>query len=76
MLYQNFARRKIIGGLFALSNDHHLSQLAASGLAIAEQEGEAFTRAFRDVFWLGAIVSIAGAGVFLLSGRAKPTTAI
>ncbi len=63
----------VIGGLFALSNDHHLAQLAASGVTITEREGEAFTRAFRDVFWLGAVLVLVGAGVFLLSrGKKRP----
>ena len=57
----------VIGGLFAISSDHHLSGLLDSGLSLAASESEAFVRAFRDVFWLGAIIAGVGAGVFLFS---------
>ena len=42
----------VIGGIFALSNDHHLSGLAASALTAGERETQAFMQAFQDVFWL------------------------
>ncbi len=57
----------VIGGICAISNDNHLSRLANDGLRGLDLEAEAFTLAFRDVFWLGAIIVFAGAGVFLFS---------
>ena len=57
----------VVGGLFALSNEHHLDSLAVAGLPVAEQEVTAFIGAFQDVFRLGAVIAVAGAGIFLLS---------
>lgn len=59
----------VIGGVFALSNDHHLSTLAGQGLAAADLERQAFIQAFHDVFWLGGAIAALGAGAFLLSWR-------
>ena len=61
----------VIGGIFALSNDHHLSVLAASALTGGERETQAFMQAFQDVFWLGAGIAAIGAGLFLFSWRLK-----
>ena len=63
----------VIGGIFALSNEHHLDSLAGGGLSLVEQEAKAFIQAFQDVFRLGAILALAGAGVFLLSRNKNPT---
>ena len=66
----------VIGGILALSNDHHVSRLVSSGLAPQLPELikiEAFTLAHQDVFRLGAIVAVAGAAVFLLGHRGKGT---
>ena len=63
----------VVGGIFAISNDHNLSQLASDGLRGLDLEAEAFIRAFRDVFWLGAIIVLAGAVVFL-TGRGEGNT--
>ena len=60
----------VIGGIFAVSHDHHISQLANLGLTLGEQEGEAFVRAFQEVFWLGAAIAMVGAGVLML-GRPR-----
>lgn len=62
----------VIGGIFAVSNNHHLSLLADSGLALERVETLAFTQAFHDVFLLGALIAAAGAGVFLLSRGKSP----
>ena len=61
----------VIGGIFAVSNDHNLSELAGRGLSVSEIEGQAFIGAFQDVFWLGAAITMVGAGVFLLSRQSK-----
>ena len=61
----------VVGGIFALSKDYHLDGLAGTGLALVEQEAEAFIQAFQDVFRLGAVIALAGAGVFLLSWKRK-----
>ena len=52
----------ILGGIFALREDHHLAQMAGSVGA----ESAAFLRAYRDVFMLGAAVGFVGALVALL----------
>ena len=52
----------ILGGIFALREDHYLSQLAGTMGA----ESMAFLRAYRDVFLIGAGVAIVGACVALL----------
>ena len=59
----------VVGGIFAVSNDHHLSGLADSGLPLVEQEANAFIQAFRDVLRLGAVIVALGAGIFLLSRK-------
>jgi len=61
----------VVGGIFAVSSDHHLSGLADSGLPLMEQEAIAFIQAFQDVFRLGAVIVIVGAGIFLLSARKR-----
>ena len=50
----------VVGGIFALSSDYHLDDLAGTGLAQAKQESEAFIQAYQDVLdwerllpWLG-----------------------
>jgi len=62
----------VIGGIFATSNQYHLGGLLGTGLTPVEMEGRAFMLAFRDVFWLGAALTLAGAGTFLLSHRRRP----
>ena len=47
----------ILGGVFALREEHHLAQLAGAVGA----ESVAFLRAYRDVFIIGAVVAFAGA---------------
>ena len=61
----------VIGGVFALSNDHHLSTLAQQGIPAADLEGRAFIQAFHDVFWLGGAIAALGAGAFLLSWQRR-----
>ena len=64
----------VIGGIFAVSNDYHLEVLAGAELASAEMRDQAFVLAFRDVFWLGAVITTVSAGTLLMSrrGRAGP----
>ena len=57
----------VVGGIFALSSEHHLDRLAGAGLPVVEQEAKAFIQAFQDVFRLGAVIAAAGAGIFLVS---------
>ena len=52
----------ILGGIFALREEHHLPQLAGSLGA----EAAAFMRAYRDVFMIGAAVAFVGALVAIL----------
>ena len=47
----------ILGGVFALREDHHLAQLAGA----AGAESAAFLGAYRDVFMIGAAVAVVGA---------------
>ena len=47
----------ILGGIFALREDHHLAQLAGT----AGAEAAAFLKAYRDVFMMGAAVGVLGA---------------
>ena len=61
----------VIGGIFDLSEEHHLGSLTGSGLPLAEQEAKAFIQAFQDVLRLGAAIAIVGAGVFLLGQRKR-----
>lgn len=49
----------IIGGIFAVREEHHLAQLAGA----AGAEAAAFLRAYRDVFMIGAGVAVVGAAV-------------
>ena len=65
----------VTGGLFALSIDYHLGVLGADGLEFADNEARAFVLAYRDVFWLGAAIAIAGAGVFLMGRRRQASEA-
>ena len=58
----------ILGGVFALREDHYLSHLAGTMGA----ESVAFLRAYRDVFLIGAGVAVVGACVALL-GRPPRT---
>ena len=52
----------VLGGIFALREDHYLAQLAVTMGA----ESAAFLRAYRDVFLIGAGVGVVGACVALL----------
>ncbi len=52
----------VLGGVFAMREDHHLAQLVGTMGA----ESEAFLRAYRDVFMIGAVVALVGALVALL----------
>jgi DHA2 family methylenomycin A resistance protein-like MFS transporter len=61
----------VTGGLFALSNGYHLSVLGAEGLGAADSEARAFVLAYRDVFWMGAAITIVATGVFLMGRRPK-----
>ena len=57
----------ILGGIFALREDHYLAQLAGTMGA----ESVAFLRAYRDVFMIGAGVAVVGACVALLGRSPK-----
>ena len=59
----------VTGGLFAVSSGFHLDGLAGGGLTAAEMEARAFILAFRDVFWLGAVIVLGSAFTYLLAGR-------
>ena len=59
----------VTGGLFALRSGFHLDGLAAGGLTPVEMEARAFILAFRDVFWLGAVIVVMGAFTYLMAGR-------
>ena len=52
----------VLGGIFALREDHHLAQMAGTVGA----EASAFLRAYRDVFMMGAAVGFVGALVAML----------
>ena len=52
----------VTGGLFALSIDYHLGVLGGNGLEAADGQARAFVLAYRDVFCLGAVITILGAG--------------
>lgn len=64
----------VIGGVFALSNDYHLGVLGSRGLPSAQRDAQAFVLAFRDVCWLGAVITMAGAGTFFLGRRTRAVT--
>ncbi|HJN85927.1 MAG: MFS transporter [Dehalococcoidia bacterium] len=66
----------VIGGLFALIEERHLSDLAGAGLTLPEQEGRAFITAFQDIFRLGASIAALGSFVFLLSPRKRARVAL
>jgi MFS family permease len=55
-----------VGGVFALSNGYHLSQLVNTGLTMPAAEGHAFMLAFQDVFRLGAAIMALATVVFLM----------
>lgn len=63
----------VMGGVFGWRSDHHLAGLATG----AEAEGEAFIKAFKDVFLIGSAVGLLAASVFSAGGwrqaRAAPT---
>jgi hypothetical protein len=59
-----------IGGVFALSNDYHLAQLANQELPVEAVEGMAFIMAFQDVFRLGTAIIVLATVVFWV-GRSK-----
>ena len=59
----------VVGGIFSLSQDHHLGGLLAGDLVSAEENRQAFMLAFKDVFWLGAAVVLLGAVVFAMAYR-------
>ncbi len=59
----------LIGGLFALINERHLTELAGAGLTLQELQGRAFIQAFQDIFRLGAAIACLGSFMFLLSPR-------
>ena len=61
----------VTGGLFVLSIDYHLGVLEGNGSEAADSQAIAFVRAYRDVFWLGAGITIVGAGVFLMGRCSK-----
>ena len=65
----------VTGGLFALSIDYHLGVLGGNGLEAADGQARAFVLAYRDVFWLGAVITILGAGVFLIGRRRQASEA-
>ena len=52
----------ILGGIFAVREDHYLAQL----MGTVGAESAAFLRAYRDVFMIGATVAVVGAMVALL----------
>ena len=58
----------VLGGIFAIREDHYLSQLAGTMAA----ESAAFLRAYRDVFLISAGVGVVGACLALL-GRPPKT---
>ena len=58
----------IVGGILALSQEHHLAGLSGEGINATIGQTEAFVLAFRDVFRLGAAVAGMGMIVFALAG--------
>ena len=61
----------IVGGLFALRSGQHLAGMAGLETAAAA-EILAFTRAFREVFLLGAATGLLAAAAYLFSGPKPP----
>ncbi|PKB80014.1 MAG: hypothetical protein BZY88_10525 [SAR202 cluster bacterium Io17-Chloro-G9] len=60
-----------IGGIFTLSEDHHLAGVVSTGAATTQAAERAFIMAFQDVFRLGAaIVALAGC-LFFFSPRRR-----
>jgi MFS family permease len=67
----------VIGGIFVLSRNYHLGELAKAGLPVIEREGQAFILAFQDVFRLGTVIAALGVVVFVLAGRrGKDSTSV
>jgi len=69
-LAQTFAALRSVavnGGIFALSEEHHISGLAASGLPFLEQEAKVFAQECLDLFTLGAVIAVVGACLLALS---------
>jgi hypothetical protein len=62
-----------VGGIFALSNSHHLAQLVGSGLAAQAAEDPAFMLAFQDAFRLGSSIVALATVVFWL-GKSKQSS--
>ena len=62
----------IVGGILALSQDHHLGNLLGEGISGAAGESRAFILAFQDVFRVGAAAAVLGMLVFALAGVRKP----
>ena len=60
-----------IGGIFTLTEDHHLAGLVSAGVATTQATERAFVLAFQDVFRLGAALVALGAGVFFFSPRGR-----
>ena len=58
-----------IGGIFTLSEDHHLAGLVSAGVTTTQAAERAFVLAFQDVFMLGAALVALGACVFFFSPR-------
>ena len=56
-----------IGGIFTLSEDHHLAGLVSAGVTTTQAAERAFVLAFQDVFLLGAALVALGACVFIFS---------
>jgi MFS family permease len=64
-----------VGGIFALSNSHHLAQLVGSGLAAQAAEDPAFMLAFQDAFRLGSSIVALATVVFWL-GKSKQSSLV
>ena len=56
----------VVGGIFALSQDYHLTGLESGLLVPLEAQRQAFILAFKDVFRLGAAAVLAGAVIFFV----------
>ena len=60
-----------IGGIFTLSEDHHLAGLVSAGVTTTQATERAFVLAFQDVFRLGAALVALGGCVFFFSPRRR-----
>ena len=60
-----------IGGIFALSEDHHLAGFVSAGITTTQAAERAFVLAFQDVFRLGAALVALGACVFFFSSSRR-----